>query len=435
MTPTPLPEELSIETRGPIDAVVEVPGSKSITNRALPMAALAQGESQLSGCLESDDTRVMCEALRALGAQIDCTGEPWQVTGTSAKLSIPPEPLYVQNSGTSARFLTAILSLAPAPIELDGNPRMRERPISQLRDAMLGLGARIDIQGRGGCPPLRVRGGGLPGGTVHMDASASSQYVSAILIAAPYAREDVQIHFLGDRVVSRPYIDLTLQVMGDFGVEASWGAETGKTGANSLRVAAGQQYQAGSYAIEPDASSAVYPLCAAAISGGRVKIKGIPKASLQADLAILDLLERMGCSVTRTAEAIELIGPSDGLRSLETVNMNALPDAALAYAVVALFADGPTLITDVANLRIKETDRLDALQTELRRLGARADAGPDWLQIRPAPLHGASIETYDDHRIAMSFAVAGLRIPGVVIKDPGCVSKTWPNFFEVWGNV
>jgi 3-phosphoshikimate 1-carboxyvinyltransferase len=187
--------------------------------------------------------------------------------------------------------------------------------------------------------------------------------------------------------------------------------------------------------VEPDASSAAYPFCAAAIAGGRVVVEGSPADSIQADLAILELLERMGCRVRRTESAVELEGPSGRLRSLGEVNMNALPDAALAYAVVALFADGPTTITDVANLRIKETDRLAALETELRRLGARAEAGPDWLRIEPGPLRGAEIETYDDHRMAMSFALAGLRVPGVVIRDPGCVSKTWPNFFDVFGHL
>jgi 3-phosphoshikimate 1-carboxyvinyltransferase len=313
---------------------------------------------------------------------------------------------------------------------------MRERPISQLTDALAGLGAAVEILGADDCPPLRVLGGGLAGGSVRMDASASSQYVSAILMAAPYAREDVRLSFEGGVVVSRPYIDLTLQVMAAFGVTAGWDEEAERLGAEpSLFVAAGQRYQARDYSVEPDASSAAYPFCAAAIAGGRVVVEGIPADSIQADLAILELLERMGCRVRRTESAVELEGPSGRLRSLGEVNMNALPDAALAYAVVALFADGPTTITDVANLRIKETDRLAALETELRRLGARAEAGPDWLRIVPGPLRGAEIETYDDHRMAMSFALAGLRVPSVVIKDPGCVSKTWPDFFEAFGNL
>ncbi|MCP4039673.1 MAG: 3-phosphoshikimate 1-carboxyvinyltransferase [bacterium] len=423
-------QSLPIVPRGPIDANVRVPGSKSITNRALPLAFLATGDSELTGCLRSDDTEVMCEALRALGGQVDLDGTTFRVRGHGPGFPPAGAPLYVKNSGTSARFLTAMLTLGAGPVVLDGNQRMRERPISHLRDALEGLGARIEILGRDECPPVKVSGGGLPGGSVYMDASASSQYVSAVTMVAPFARQDVQIHFLG-RIVSRPYIDLTLQVMNDFGVEAKWGAGAGETGENTLLIKAGQQYRARDYAVEPDASSAVYPLCAAAITGGRVRIEGIPDHSIQADLAIVDLLEAMGCRISRKDDAIELIGPKKGLRSLGEVNMNDCPDASLAYAVVALFADGPTVINDIWNLKIKETDRLAALENELCRMGARAEAGEDWLRIQPGPLHDAKIETYDDHRMAMSFALAGLRVPGIEILDPACVSKTWPDFFDM----
>jgi len=423
-------ESLAIRPRGAIDANVRVPGSKSITNRVLPMAFLAEGQSELTGCLVSDDTRVMCDALRALGGQVEVDGTTFRVHGHGPNFPPASEPLQLGNSGTSARFLTAVMTLGTGPVVVDGNERMRERPISHLRDALEGLGAHLEILGQDDCPPIKVMGDGLQGGSVYMDASASSQYVSAVLMVAPYARQDVQIHFLG-AIVSRPYIDLTLEVMAAFGVEARWGAATGEIGENTLLVKAGQRYRAREYRVEPDASSAVYPLCAAAITGGRVEIKGIPANSVQADLAILDLLEAMGCRVNRSPDAIELIGPKHGLRSLGEVNMNNSPDAALAYAVVSLFADGPTLITDIWNLKIKETDRLAALETELSRMGGRAEAGEDWLRIQPGPLHDAEIETYDDHRIAMSFSLAGLRVPGISIKDPGCVSKTWPDYFEM----
>lgn len=423
-------ESLAIRPRGPIDAIVRVPGSKSITNRVLPMAFLAEGQSELTGCLLSDDTRVMCDALRALGGQVDVDGTTFRVRGNGPDFPPASAPLYLENSGTSARFLTAVMTLGSGPVVVDGNERMRKRPISHLRDALEGLGARLEILGHGDCPPIKVMGGGLPGGSVYMDASASSQYVSAVLMVAPYARQDVQIHFLG-AIVSRPYIDLTLAVMAAFGVEARWGTAAAEVGENTLLVKAGQRYQARDYRVEPDASSAVYPLCAAAITGGRVRIEGIPIDSIQADLAILDLLEAMGCRVTRSPDSIELIGPKNGLRSLGEVNMNDSPDAALAYAVVSLFADGPTLIKDIWNLKIKETDRLAALETELCRMGGRAESGEDWLRIQPGPLHDAKIETYDDHRIAMSFSLAGLRVPGIEIKDPDCVSKTWPDYFEM----
>jgi 3-phosphoshikimate 1-carboxyvinyltransferase len=254
--------------------------------------------------------------------------------------------------------------------------------------------------------------------------------VSAVLLAAPYAKSDVFLEFADGELTSRPYVETTLEVMKAFGAEPAWTLD-----GSGVTVRAGRHYQARRYAIEPDASSAVYPLCAAAIAGGRTRVVGIPADSTQADLGLLELLERMGCSVTRGDAFVEVQAPTNGLESLGTVDMNALPDAALAYAVVALFAKGPTRIENVANLRIKETDRLDALATELRRLGARAETGPDWLEIRPGPLHGADIETYDDHRMAMAFSLAGLRIPGVAIRDPDCVSKTWPGYFEAFENL
>jgi 3-phosphoshikimate 1-carboxyvinyltransferase len=255
-----------------------------------------------------------------------------------------------------------------------------------------------------------------------VDASRSSQYVTALLLAAPCARRDIDLLFKDGVLVSGPYVELTLQVMRAFAAEADWSP------AGGLHVSARSGYRGTAYGVEPDASAAVYPWCAAAIAGGRVRVEGIPAGSLQADVALLPILERMGCRVRRGPDFAEVSGPAGGLRGVD-VDMNALPDAALALAVVALFAEGPTRIRNVANLRIKETDRLAALEAELRKLGARAEAGEDSLTIEPGPHRGAEIATYDDHRMAMAFALAGLRIPGVVIRDPACVSKTWPDFF------
>jgi len=431
------PDRRAIVTRGPLAGRVDVPGSKSITNRALLLAALADGQSRLSGGLESDDTVVMRTALEAMGIGLELEtseagragGDPaeaWLVTGRGGHFRAPGHALDCGNSGTTVRFLTAALTLADDPIVVDGNARMRERPISDLVTSLRALGAELTIEGAADCPPIRVHGGGLPGGAALIDGSRSSQYVSAILQAAPYARQDVELAFKDGIIVSRPYIDLTLEVMRAFGASAEW------TEDDRLRVQAGQTYTARDYTIEPDASSAAYPFCAAAIAGGRVSVSGIPEASLQADFKILGLLERMGCRVEREGDTVTVIGSEAPLRSLGEIDMNDFPDAALAYAVVALFADGPTTITNVANLRIKETDRLAALETELRKLGARAETGPDWLRIVPGPMRGAEIETYDDHRMAMSFALAGLRVPGVVILDPSCVSKTWPRYFEAF---
>jgi len=425
------PDSLAIAPRGAIDASVRVPGSKSLTNRALLIAALAEGESRLTGALSSDDTVVMRQALLSLGAAVDDSSDPWVVGGTNGHLGAPSEPLYIQNSGTSARFLAAAASLAAGPVVIDGSPRMRERPIVHLADGLRSLGAEVEILGDEGCPPIRLTGGGLPGGPGEIDASQSSQYVSALLLAAPYAEKNVELTLTGGAVVSRPYIDVTLEIMRAFGAEAEW------TGQAMLRVKAGQTYRGRDFEVEADASSAAYPFCAAAVAGGRVAVEGVRAESLQSDFKILDLLGPMGCSVTRRGDTVEVQGPEGGrLRSLGEVDMNDFPDAVLAYAVVCLFADGPTTIKDIYNLRIKETDRLAALETELRKLGAGAETGRDWLRIEPptapATLHGAEIETYDDHRMAMSFSLAGLRVPGVVILDPGCVSKTWPDYFDVF---
>jgi 3-phosphoshikimate 1-carboxyvinyltransferase len=271
---------------------------------------------------------------------------------------------------------------------------------------------------------VRVHGGALPGGRTEIDARRSSQFVSAVLMAAPYARADVVLEFAGGVLVSKPYVELTLEVMRAFGAQADW------TGPAALRVRAGRGYRGRDYAIEPDASAAVYPLCAAAITGGRARIQGIPADSIQADMQVLGVLEAMGCEVTREPGFVQVRGPLGRLRPV-TVDMNDMPDAALAIAVVALFAGGRTQLTNIENLRIKETDRLHALETELRKLGAVASASRDGLAIEPGRLHGAEIETYDDHRMAMSFALAGLRIPGVSIRDPACVRKTWPEYFEM----
>ena len=419
-----LPPLLEIPTRGAIDAVVRVPGSKSITNRALLIAALAAGDSELSGALESDDTQAMIEGLAALGCAITPGPERWRVQGRGGKLLRPAAAIHARGSGTTARFLTAAAALANGAVVIDGNARMRARPISDLVDALRALGVRVDVLGENGCPPVRVHGGALPGGRAEIDARHSSQYVSAVLLAAPYARADVVLEFTGGVLVSRPYVDLTLEVMRAFGADAGW------RDAGSLRVKAGRGYRARAYAIEPDASAAVYPCCAAAISGGRVRVAGIPASSIQADLKALAVLEAMGCEVQRSADATEVRGPVGRLRGVN-VDMNEMPDAALAIAVVAAFASGPTRLTNIANLRIKETDRLLALETELRKLGAGAVATADSLTIEPGRLHGAQIDTYDDHRMAMSFALAGLRVPGVAIRDPGCVRKTWPEFFEM----
>jgi 3-phosphoshikimate 1-carboxyvinyltransferase len=270
---------------------------------------------------------------------------------------------------------------------------------------------------------VRIAGGGLPGGEAAIDASRSSQFVSAVLLAAPHADRDVRLRLAGV-LVSRPYVELTLEVMRAFGAEAGFAAD------DVLEVAGRRGYRARAFAVEPDASSAVYPLAAAAIAGGRVRVPGLSARSAQADVRVVDVLEQMGCEVTRGADFLEVRrrDPERPLAALD-VDLNALPDAALTLAVVALFADGPSTLRNLANLRLKESDRLAALETEIRRLGGGARVVGDALRVEPGPLRGAVIETYDDHRIAMAFALAGLRVPGVAIRDPGCVRKTWPDYF------
>jgi 3-phosphoshikimate 1-carboxyvinyltransferase len=424
-------DSVEIAPRGPLDARLRVPGSKSISNRALLMAALARGESRLRGVLDSDDIRVMAAALRAVGADprlVDEAGSEWWVRGVDGKPRVPEAAIDVGASGTAARFLTALLALVPGETRLDGTARMRQRPIGDLVDALRGLGVDVVAEGTGGCPPVRCHGGTEFGGTVEIDASRSSQYVSALLLVGPYAGRPTEIRLQAGVLASRPYVDLTLQGMREFGARAEW------NGDDSLRVESGRPYVARDLAIEPDASTAAYFFAAAAIAGGRVRVDGLPPDSGQADMAFLGVLERMGCEVVRAHDGVEVRAQRGRLKAVD-VDMNAMPDAVLAAAVTALFADGTSHIRNVGNLRIKETDRLAALETELRALGASAHASADGLTITPGELRGAAIATYDDHRMAMAFALAGLRVPGVRICDPRCVSKSWPRYFHALENL
>lgn len=426
-----------IRCRGPIQARVRIPGSKSFSNRAVLLAALADGTSTLHGVLDSDDLRVMRVALGAMGAEIQVSDDTWQVRGTAGRLQGGPAgpnattasdalTLDVHASGTAARFLTAAATLASGPIRIDGTARMRQRPIGDLVETLRALGAPIDIEGSHGCPPVLCFGGGLAGGSAVVDASRSSQYVSAVLQVAPYATAPVELHLRNGQLVSRPYVDMTIDVMRIFGVQA------GFKDAATLSVHSKSGYHATVYHVEPDASTAAYFFCAAAITGGRVRIDDLPGHSKQADLGVLDLLAQMGCQVERGSNFCEVQGPPGGRLAPISTDMNSLPDAVLAMAVTCLFADGESHIRNVANLRIKETDRLAALEAELRKLGAEAHAGPDFLTIKPpAKIVGAEIDTYDDHRIAMAFSLAGLLVDDVVIREPECVSKSFPGYFDL----
>lgn len=404
----------------PIEAVVRPPGSKSLTNRALVAAALARGgASRLLGPLEADDTEVMRQGLRAFGVLIDDAEDPWLVLGTGGALDTPAGVVDAGASGTTARFLTAVAALAPGPTTVDGTPRMRERPIEELAAALGGLG--VEVTTAGGFPPVTVSGGGLRGGEVTVDASRSSQFLSALLLVAPLASGPVMVRPAGP-MVSAPYVTSTLEVMMAFGAEIE---ETG----GGWRVAP-TGYRTTHFEIEADASAAAYPLVAAAVAGGVVGVEGIPPGSTQADLRLVEVLERMGCSVLHGPARLVLAGPSARLQAVDE-DMGGAPDAALALAVACLFADGPSRIRHLATLRLKETDRLAALETELRRVGADARVEGDDLVIVPGPLRAARVETYQDHRMAMAFALVGLRVPGIEIVDPACVAKTWPGYFQM----
>ncbi len=410
----------------PIDAVVHVPGSKSITNRALLAAALARGESELTGALHSDDTTYMAAALNALGiaVEVDEPGERFAVNGGDGSLPATEADLFVGNAGTAMRFLTAALPLGHGRYRIDGVPRMRKRPIAPLLDALRQLGADATSEEGTGCPPVIVRAHGLPGGRCAMTGDQSSQYFSALLLAAPYAVKGVEIDVLGD-LVSKPYMPMTAAVMAAFGVEV----ELDQVDWRSFRVRPGQRYRGMRFRVEPDASNASYFFAAAAVTGGRVRVEGLGRDSTQGDLHFVDVLAAMGANVTIAREFVEVAGPEEGkLRGVD-LDLNPISDTAQTLAAIAPFATGPTTIRGIAHARLKETDRVAAMATELRKLGQVVEERPDGLTIHPRPVVPASIATYDDHRMAMSFAIAGLRAPGIQIEHPECVAKTFPDFF------
>lgn len=418
---------ITITPIGPVRATVRPPGSKSITNRALVCAALAEGTSTLAGALDSEDTQVMANALRQLGIAIehDAAARSLTVHGQGGTIAMPPANLYVANSGTTIRFLAAMVSLGSGSFRFDGTPRMRERPIGDLIESLRQLGVDARCEAVEGFPPVMVKATGLPGGEATIRGDVSSQFLSGLLMAAPYARQPVTLSVTGT-LVSQPYVHMTLAVMEAFGVDVS------HDGLRRFDVPAGVRYRGCRYAIEPDASAASYFFAAAAITGGEVTVEGLSRASLQGDVAFVDALAQMGCRVGHGDDRITVTGGK--LRGI-TIDMNAVSDTVQTLAAVALFAAGPTTITGVGHIRHKETDRIGALATELRKLGATVDELPDGLRITPGPLHAASIDTYQDHRMAMSLALVGLSQPGVVIRDPDCTAKTYPGFFEDLGRL
>jgi 3-phosphoshikimate 1-carboxyvinyltransferase len=415
----------------PFDVTITPPGSKSLTNRALVLAALSDGVCPLSNVLFADDTLVMLECLGRLGfhLQIDHDAHAVTVYGGSGRIAAPTAELFCGNSGTTIRFLTALCALGKGSYTLDGIARMRQRPIAQLVDLLHNLGARTRYTIDQGFPPIQVLADGLAGGLLRFGAAQSSQFLSAVLMAAPYARHEVQIE-LDSGQTSWPYVAMTMQLMDHFGVTPELVRDP-DSGEPRQIVVPRQTYRATEYAIEPDASNASYFLAAAALhEGSKLTIEHLGKSSLQGDVAFADLLHRMGAGLVFGKDFITIMG-SARLAGID-VDLRDMPDMAQTLAVVALFAHGQTRLSGLHTLRNKETDRLEALSTELSRLGADVDVeADDALVIEPPDRLRvpAEIHTYDDHRMAMSFALAGTREPGITIRDLECVNKTYPQYF------
>ncbi len=424
------PELLITPLASPPNATVSVPGSKSITNRALVLAAMSPHGCRVLNALRSEDTEVMVDCLRRLGFEVRADWDHGAVDidpRNSAEVIedgdwIPAgrADLFVGNSGTTVRFLTAMLALGEGTYRLDGVPRMRERPIRDLIVALRQLGVDVYSENGDGCPPVVVNANGLRGGRVVVRADVSSQFLSGLMLAAPFARGDTVIEIDGP-LVSEPYVGMTVGVLQAFGLEIHL------DGPRAYRIPGRQTQGVTSYTVEPDASSASYFFAAAAITGGRVTVEELTTKSLQGDVRFVDLLEEMGCTVVR--DQYDLTVHGGPLRGIDA-DMNDISDTVMTLAAVALFADGPTVIRNVAHVRHKETDRLAAVAAELRKLGAEVEERPDGLTIHPRPLTGCALDTYNDHRMAMSLALVGLKVPGVVIRDPGCVAKTYPGFWQ-----
>ncbi|EKH2895627.1 3-phosphoshikimate 1-carboxyvinyltransferase, partial [Salmonella enterica] len=417
-------ESLTLQPIARVDGAINLPGSKSVSNRALLLAALACGKTVLTNLLDSDDVRHMLNALSALGINYTLSADRTRcdITGNGGPLRAPGAlELFLGNAGTAMRPLAAALCLGQNEIVLTGEPRMKERPIGHLVDALRQGGAHIDYLEQENYPPLRLRGG-FTGGDIEVDGSVSSQFLTALLMTAPLAPEDTIIRVKGE-LVSKPYIDITLNLMKTFGVEIT------NHHYQQFVVKGGQQYHSpGRYLVEGDASSASYFLAAGAIKGGTVKVTGIGRKSMQGDIRFADVLEKMGATITW---GDDFIACTRGELHAIDMDMNHIPDAAMTIATTALFAKGTTTLRNIYNWRVKETDRLFAMATELRKVGAEVEEGHDYIRITPpAKLHHADIGTYNDHRMAMCFSLVALSDTPVTILDPKCTAKTFPDYFE-----
>jgi 3-phosphoshikimate 1-carboxyvinyltransferase len=429
------PEHLDISPVSRMQGVVRLPGSKSISNRTLLLAALCKGTTTIVDLLDSDDTKVMLDALRALGVQWEQSGANHIVHGVEGVLPTQKADLFMGNAGTAIRPLTAALAVIGGDYTLHGVARMHERPIGDLVDALNEIGARIDYTGVKGFPPLHIQRGQLKSERLKVAGNVSSQFLTAILMAAPLMAKDhdVVIDVVGE-LISKPYIEITLNLMRRFGVTVE------KDGWASFTVKAGQHYTSpGTIHVEGDASSASYFLAAGAIAGGPVRVEGVGRDSIQGDVRFAEALELMGATITRGDNWIE--ATSNGVLKAIDADFNHIPDAAMTIAVAALFADGPCTLRNIASWRVKETDRIAAMATELRKVGAIVEEGPDYIRVTP-PEHilQATIDTYDDHRMAMCFSLATLdgkiqRGNQMRINDPKCVAKTFPEYFVAFHSI
>ena len=422
-------DSITLKPVARVNGTVQLPGSKSLSNRLLLLSSLTSGKTEVNNLLESDDTGYMKKALEVLGVSLTFSdgGTRCLVESRGGPFTSDRADLFLGNAGTAIRPLCAALCLGHGEYTLTGEPRMMERPIAHLVDALRQLGADIEYEGSEGFPPIRIRADGLRGGRVSIRGNVSSQYLTALLLASPLAQDTLEIEIIGD-LVSKPYIDMTVDVMRRFGVTVE------NDDYRSFLISGGQEYiSPGSALVEGDASSASYFLSAAAIRGGTVRVNGVGVDSVQGDVRHAEVLERMGAVVRRGTDYIEI---SRGeLRGIDQ-DLNHIPDAAMTVAVTALFAEGRTAIRNIGNWRVKETDRLAAMATELRKVGATVVEGPDFLEIDPpARLQPALIETYNDHRMAMSFSLASLGDAEITILDPDCVSKTFPDYFAQFSEI
>jgi len=418
-----------IQARQSMDGALSIPGSKSISHRALIAAGLAEGQSRIKNFLECEDTLFTLGALRELGIKISGRGEEIAVLGIGGRFapSSGIKAIYLGNSGTSFRLLLSTVALGKGHYLLTGTPRMRKRPVGGLVKSLNKLGVEALCTGEEGFPPVFVKANGIRGGKVEIEGNKSSQYISSLLLAGPYAERDEEIEVKGE-LISRPYVDLTLDVMGQFGVDVV------RDGYGYFRIPADQGYNACEFSIEGDVSSASYFWAGAAVTGGAVATENIrPFTTKQGDIALLRILEEMGCWVNRREDQVVLRGAS--LSGID-VDMSSMPDMVPTLAAVALFAEGKTVIRNVPHLRYKESNRLQSIALELGKLGGHIEELPDGLIIHGGrALSGAIVDSHRDHRIAMSLAVVGLRVPGITVKEEGCVKKSFPQFWELWGSL